>query len=376
MSGYYDRESGTLAALRALTATTLLAEEVPGAAEIRRSVPVYDMTARPGALSGEVRRALMAEWAWVLGQGPGVLMMTGGCPDLEAIDAASAIFHRIIDAEAATAKADHFAPAGANSRIWNALEKLCKADPDVFARYHANPAMDAVCEAWLGPGYQMTAQVNLVHPGGAAQTAHRDYHLGFMPPERAALYPAHAHDLTAALTLQGAIAHCDMPVETGPTKLLPYSQKLEGGYLAYHRPEIAAFFEEHCVQLPLRKGDMVFFNPALLNGAGANVTADVGRLANLVQVSSAFGRAMEVVDRDAMCRRLYPVVQRMPDRRDAVIAAAAEGYAFPTSLDRDPPVGGLAPETMAQLFRRALNAAMTPEQFDAELDALAARRRG
>ena len=28
--------------------------------------------------------------------------------------------------------------------------------------------------------YQMTAQVNRVNPGGAAQTAHRDYHLGFM----------------------------------------------------------------------------------------------------------------------------------------------------------------------------------------------------
>ena len=35
------------------------------------------------------------------------------------------------------------------------------------------------------------------------------------------------------LTLQGAVAHCDMPVETGPTLYLPHSQKYAHGYLAY-----------------------------------------------------------------------------------------------------------------------------------------------
>lgn len=374
MSGYYNAQSGGLDELAALSSRVLEYVQVPYAAEVRANIPVYDMAARTSDLTGPRRRDLMAEWAWVLGQGPGVLVIAGGIADLDAVDRASDIFQKIIADEAATAKADHFAAAGSNSRIWNALEKLCAADPKVFARYHANPAMDAVCEAWLGPGYQMTAQVNLVHPGGAAQTAHRDYHLGFMTPERAAQYPAHVHDLTAALTLQGAIAHCDMPVETGPTKLLPFSQTLKGGYLAYHRPEIAAYFDAHYVQLPLRKGDMLFFNPALFHGAGANVTSDVGRLANLVQISSAFGRAMEVVDRAAMCRALYPVVQRMADGRCAVIAAAAEGYAFPTHLDSDPPVGGLAPETMARLFARALDQGMEPAGFEAELDALLERR--
>lgn len=382
LKGYYDTQSGRLEDLAALCERELRASDVPLAAQVQSNVPVYDMAARHVDLFGEGRRDLMAEWAWVLGKGPGVLVMTGGCHDLDAIDAASEIFHKIIAQEAATAKADHFAAAGSNSRIWNALEKLCVADAEVFARYHANPAMDAVCEAWLGPAYQMTAQVNLVHPGGAAQTAHRDYHLGFMIPERAAQYPAHIHNLSAALTLQGAIAHCDMPLETGPTKLLPFSQMLEGGYLAYHRPEIAEFFEARCVQLPLAKGDMLFFNPALFHGAGANVTPDVGRLANLVQISSSMGRAMETVDRAAMCRALYPIVQRMAARGgpmiavDAAIAAAAEGYGFPTSLDRDPPVGGLAPESMAQLVRRALEQGLLAGAFEVELDALMARRGG
>jgi hypothetical protein len=43
-----------------------------------------------------------------------------------------------------------------------------------------------------------------------------------------------------------------------------------------------------------------------------------------------------------------------PRALDNVIAASAEGYAFPTNLDRDQPVDGLAPPTQAELVRRAL----------------------
>lgn len=34
---------------------------------------------------------------------------------------------------------------------------------------------DLICEAWLGPGYSMTSQTNIVNPGGKAQEPHRDY---------------------------------------------------------------------------------------------------------------------------------------------------------------------------------------------------------
>ena len=95
------------------------------------------------------------------------------------------------------------------------------------------------------------------------------------------------------LTLQGAIAHCDMPIETGPTLYLPFSQSYLPGYLATARPEFRDYFDKHHVQLPLAKGDAVFFNPALFHAAGTNRSKDVRRIANLLQVSSAFGRAME-----------------------------------------------------------------------------------
>ena len=77
-------------------------------------------------------------------------------------------------------------------------------------------------------------------------------------------------------------------------------------------------------------------------------------MANLLQVSSAFGRAMETVDRVAICEALYPVLRTYPGNVGNVIAATAEGYAFPTNLDRDQPIDGLAPPTQADLVRRAL----------------------
>ncbi|MEV4047868.1 phytanoyl-CoA dioxygenase family protein, partial [Streptomyces sp. NPDC049744] len=275
---------------------------------------------------------------------------------------------------------DHFAPPGANDRVWNALEKTALRDPEAFAAYYADDALALVARAWLGPGYQVTSQINVVNPGGTAQTAHRDYHLGFLSNEAAAAYPAHVHRLSPALTLQGAVAHCDMPVESGPTMYLPHSQKYEPGYLAWRLPEFRAYFEAHHVQVPLAKGDAVFFNPALFHAAGANRSADIRRMANLLQISSAFGRAMETVDREAVVDAVYPVLLKRKAEGmggrwlEQVVAASAEGYPFPTDLDRDPPVDGLAPPSQADVVRRALREEWAPEALRAELRAGRARR--
>jgi ectoine hydroxylase-related dioxygenase (phytanoyl-CoA dioxygenase family) len=236
-------------------------------------------------------------------------------------------------------------------------------------------------EARLGPGYQITSQINQVNPGGAAQSVHRDYHLGFLGQEQAARYPAHVHRLSPVLTLQGAVAHCDMPVESGPTLYLPHSQKYEPGYLAWRRPEFVAYFGEHHVQLPLAKGDAVFFNPALFHAAGHNRSADIRRMANLLQISSAFGRAMETVDREAVSNAVYPVLLRRRAEGAAeewlrrVVAACAEGYPFPTDLDLDPPVDGLAPPSQADTVWRAVTERWAPERLREELRAGAERRR-
>jgi len=358
--------------------------DYPFASDIVSNVPVYDgLEARSAAASPEARKEWMAEWVEALTDGPGIIVIRGAFPDHGAIDRSNAHFWAIIEEERLSnvGGGDHFAKPGANDRVWNALEKLCLRDPAVFAAYYGNAAIALVSEAWLGPAYQITSQLNVVNPGGAAQIAHRDYHLGFQSAEAIERYPVHVHRLSPVLTLQGAIAHCDMPLETGPTLYLPFSQSYLPGYIAMGRADFRDYFDKHHVQLPLAKGDAVFFNPALFHAAGTNRSKDVRRIANLLQVSSAFGRAMESVDRLKMSLRLYPALKSLladnaitAAEADNAVAASAEGYSFPTNLDRDPPKGGMAPKSQQDLMRQALKENWDPEVFVDEAEAQAWRK--
>lgn len=358
---------------RAEVERTTQLSDYPHATAVEKNVLIYDSASvLKAAASGEGRRAVLAEICEAFATGPGVVVLKRAFENTEVIDAASSIFDEIINEQQRTSSGggDHFAKPGANDRIWNSLEKHCLKDPENFAEYYGNELIALVSEAWLGPSYQMTAQVNRVNPGGAAQSAHRDYHLGFQTSSVIEQFPAHVHRLSPVLTLQGAVAHCDMPLESGPTLLLPYSQTYEPGYLALKRQEFRDYFDRHHVQLPLSKGDLVFFNPALFHAAGTNRSEAMKRVANLLQVSSAFGRAMETVNREKMSGKLYPALKAMladgrMSRAEAscAIASCAEGYSFPTNLDRDPPVGGLAPKTQAQLMYEALDGGWEPEAF-------------
>jgi ectoine hydroxylase-related dioxygenase (phytanoyl-CoA dioxygenase family) len=382
---FLSAEDSRLADLVDLVRTKTQLSDYPQASTVEQNVLVYDGARLRRELSDPAgRRRVQAEWVRALHDGPGIVVLAGAFDDTSALDAATRQFEAIIAGQRAAggAAGDHFAAAGQNDRIWNALEKLALRAPEVFAAYYANDLLAAVCHAWLGPGYQVTSQVNVVNPGGAAQSPHRDYHLGFQTDAQAARFPAHAHRLSPMLTLQGAVAHTDMPVPAGPTMYLPHSQKYLPGYLAWRRPEFREYFEASRVQLPLAKGDAVFFNPALFHAAGANHTTDVHRMANLLQVSSAFGRAMEAVDRDGMSAALFPALVAMreagapPTSIANVIAACAEGYPFPTNLDLDQPVGGLAPPTQAELLGQAVAEGWPVSRLEAGLGEWAARRRG
>ena len=375
--GYYYSRECNLEDFKKTVDQKLDIGSVPNAAEISKNIPIYNIEDLQNALqSEELKFELMAEWAWILRESSGAIVLRNAYKDTTVIDEATKLYEVIIADEKLKSGggADHFAAAGANDRIWNSLQKLCENSPDVFLRYFANEAIQAACEAWLGPNYQMTAQVNLVHPGGDAQQAHRDYHLGFQTAEVSSLYPSHVHELSPALTLQGAIAHCDMPVESGPTKLLPFSQTYLPGYAAWRREDFREVFESQYVQLPLSKGDALFFSPAIFHAAGSNVSSNIHRMANLLQVSSAFGRAMETIDRTKMCVLTYPTaIKHFNDQTlsiseiKAAVAATAEGYSFPTNLDNDPPKGGLAPETQQALFLRALESDMNKIEFEKQL---------
>lgn len=378
---WWDERDCDLAEFRAVVEQATDPAAYPLAESVEQNVVVYGAGLWPRLAEPASRRAVAEELVRALSDGPGIVVFRGAFPE-SVVDGATALFEEVIEEQRAAggASGDHFARPGANDRVWGALDKLALRDPELFADYYANDVLALVSAAWLGPGYQVTSQVNVVNPGGRAQVAHRDYHLGFMSGEQARRFPAHVHRLSPVLTLQGAVAHCDMPVETGPTMYLPHSQKYEPGYLAMHLAAFTAYFQEHHVQLPLAKGDAAFFNPAVFHGAGTNRSRDVRRMANLLQVSSGFGRAMEHVDRTAMCRATYPVLLRRgaagaPERElRNVVAACAEGYAFPTNLDLDQPVGGLAPESQAELVWRALQERWDEGRFGEELLAQQGRR--
>jgi ectoine hydroxylase-related dioxygenase (phytanoyl-CoA dioxygenase family) len=383
---WYTEETCSLADFISIISEKIGVTDVLHAMAIEENIPIYDSSAlRNKSHILSFKQEFMKEFNSILLQGAGVFVLKNAYPDLTPVDQATKAFNEIIvDERDKAGGGDHFAKSGANDRIWNALEKLCLKSPAVFSQYYANGMIALASESWLGPGYQMTSQINVVRPGAAAQTPHCDYHLGFQTAKRASQYPSHVHHLSSALTLQGAIAHCDMPMESGPTKMLPYSQNYAAGYLAWRRDDFKDYFESHHIQMPLKKGDAIFFNPALFHAAGANKTNNIDRMANLLQISSAFGRAMECVDRTAMSSTLFPVLRAARQSGQMtrseifnVVASCAEGYSFPTNLDRHPPTGGLAPISQQEIMLKALEENQSAEQFalTVKSNAMSAARR-
>jgi ectoine hydroxylase-related dioxygenase (phytanoyl-CoA dioxygenase family) len=369
-SFFSGRFSGDLDvdAFAALCADPAGGVATPHAATTTAGIPAYDGDTFRAATDEDAAESLRAELANVFGHGAGVIVIRNGWSDRGALDAMTDALLAVIERERANGDGfDHFASSGANSRAWDVLGKVAKLDPAAHVNYYGNRVLDLVSEAWLGPWYQVTAQVNIVHPGGAAQSPHRDYHLGFLSNADAARFPSHVHHLSQALTLQGAVAHSPMPIDAGPTMLLPGSQRYGAGYLAWRDERFKAHFEKHAVQVELEPGDAVFFNPALHHAAGENRTDDHNRIGNLLQVSSAFGVPMEAIDWDGVASSTYPVLLGLAEAgelHEAHIATCASGYAFPSNLDTDASDSGLAPASMQDLLRTALNERMTVERFN------------
>jgi len=166
-----------------------------------------------------------------------------------------------------------------------------------------------------------------------------------------------------------------VPLNSGPTKFLPFSQTYLPGFIAATRSEFRAYFEEHYVQLPLEKGDVVFCNPALFHAAGENTSQDIDRMVNLIQACSPLVRAMESIDRTAMARAIYPHLSKLSeDKARLVIAMTADGYPFPTNLDRDPPLYCLAPETHQDIMLCAYQESWPQEMLDKALQERNAKR--
>jgi len=328
-------------------------------------------------------RVVQNEIAHALLEGPGVVAIHGFYSNPDVIDDMNRVFEQILQSEQVAGFGANFAQSGVstNQRIWNTLQKSAYVDANAFLNYYKNPMIKLVAESWLGPHYEITTQVNTVPPGGKAQEPHRDYHLCFKHDNELVHYPVHVQQMSAMLTLQGAVAHTDMPLESGPTLLLPFSQQYPLGYIGCRNKKFRRYFHENAIQLPLKKGDALFFNPALIHAAGENHTQNFYRTANLFQISSVFGKPMETIDHAGLCRTLYALLQNDwitekwdPVEKECLITAIADSYAFPTNLDKEVTEYEMAPESMAQLLEKALNNNWTQDQFDKALDGQINRR--
>ena len=350
-----------------------LKEAYPLAESVAENIIIYDaknITHLVGNSNQEKR--LKTELNHILGKGPGVFIIRNLYED-SVIDQSNGIFDKIIKNEA-TNKNDHFA-SGSNTRIWNSLQKVAIENSEAFISYYANNILRVVAESWCGPNSQMTAQVNIVKPGSGMQKPHRDYHLGFQENETVQKYPISSHLMSQHLTLQAVIAHSDMPLESGPTLLMPHSQKYELGYLAWRNKEFQSFFSENAVQLPLKKGDGVFCNPALFHAAGSNSTNNFNRIANLLQISSVFGKAMERIDYNKIIKNIYPALLKHQNNNTLskrlvknVLVCATDGYPFPTNLDYDTSsYSSLHGLSMFEVTQQALLDSLDLENFSLKL---------
>lgn len=385
MNGYSDKAEraassrlyrldapSSISTLKSLCSRATTQSSYPHCKSTPNNIPIYDLSSYSSSDETTVS-AFQEEWHSILHTGPGVYILKHfySPTSLSIIDKSNQAFDRIIAAEASTSRGDHFAASNANSRIWNSLQKHALADSKSFIQYYSNPWLRHASESWLGPDYTVTAQVNIVRPGGAPQMPHRDYHLGFQTAEQCARWPKTTHATSQFLTLQGAVAHSDMPLESGPTRFLPYSQLLEDGYMAWRREEVKEYFAEHWVSLPLEKGDAVFFNPALMHAAGENRTepgpSGVDRSANLLQISSAFGKTMETIDHDKIVVACWDELTALVEggklneiEAECAVRTMTDAYPFPTNLDRRPPApGGMAPESQTDIVLRALREGRT-----------------
>jgi ectoine hydroxylase-related dioxygenase (phytanoyl-CoA dioxygenase family) len=110
-----------------------------------------------------------------------------------------------------------------------------------------------------------------------------------------------------------------------------------------------------------------------MHAAGENVSTDVQRMANLFQISSAFGKAMESVDQQRMQLACYDQLrqsQLSAEELSAAVTALSDSYPFSSNMDRDPPTASLRPVSGRDLLIQALAEQWSLDHFSDALQAL------
>jgi ectoine hydroxylase-related dioxygenase (phytanoyl-CoA dioxygenase family) len=115
-----------------------------------------------------------------------------------------------------------------------------------------------------------------------------------------------------------------------------------------------------------------------MHAAGANNSADIQRLANLLQISTPFGVTMESIDHDRIQLACYGALQHStlePGALETLATVMSDSYPFPTNLDRDVPDRSLTPTSSKQILLNALESGWDRARFEQALEDYRWRRR-
>ena len=241
------------------------------------------------------------------------------------------------------------------------LERAGKTLPsraEAFARYYANEAIAMVCRGLAGDRLSdhLAGQLRQSRRRGAVGASRLSHGLPVRRGDRGLPRPRPPAFAGADLAGRGrALRHAgrDRP-DAVPAVLADVTRRAISPGASPNSSNISTGITSSCRS---KKGDAAFFNPALFHAAGHNRTTRRAPhrqpLADLLGLwpRDGIGRSRQN-GQSALSLRCAAGLDLDARARANVIAACAEGYAFPTNLDRDPPLGGLAPQTQAQLMRR------------------------
>ena len=93
------------------------------------------------------------------------------------------------------------------------------------------------------------------------------------------------------------------------------------------------------------------------------------------------GISMETIDFEKICQSTYPYLLQnwhsfTSEEKEAIISMIADGYAFPTNLDKDSPINGRnSPQTMQELVKICLDDGVEVQRFFQELNVFSNRRK-
>jgi hypothetical protein len=163
---WFDSASCSLEDFKAVVEEPVLLTDYAHAEAVESNVLIYGRGLHSLLQDPGERAGIQAELIRALTRGPGIVVFKGAFPDTGVVDRATDAFNELIRAQKAAgiAAGDHFAKPGANDRVWGALDKLALSAPAIFAEYYSNDVLALISEAWLGPNYQVTSQVNVVNP--------------------------------------------------------------------------------------------------------------------------------------------------------------------------------------------------------------------